>query len=308
MIQAGILNNNPTLVAGIDGLTKSFIALDNMGMLNAETFGRMLEAGQRMYTKLQGEVAALGGSTKDALLPMQGFLREAQKQAELLGIPLDANTQMLIDQSKELGIWKEKGKDANEKMAEAMDKVVDRLDRLLEGLGIQLPDAITDAADTIRQKAGNIRNEIDGIISRIPRTIPVDVDITYNEDGDGRNRTSPQLPGAANGVYATRPTARLFGEGGEPELGGPVSFMSKALAGALAQRDAVSRPAQAAPVASTTTVMPVAVIHADRHGEIDGDGINAHLVGPNGLNNGLPRELVEKIALRVYLREMSRRA
>ncbi len=38
---------------------------------------------------------------------------------------------------------------------------------------------------------------------------------------------------AAKGIYATVPTKTIFGEGGEPELGGPVDFMSKALAGAM---------------------------------------------------------------------------
>jgi hypothetical protein len=41
--------------------------------------------------------------------------------------------------------------------------------------------------------------------------------------------------GAAEGIYARYPTLAVFGEGGEPELGGPVDFMSKALAGAINQ-------------------------------------------------------------------------
>lgn len=42
-----------------------------------------------------------------------------------------------------------------------------------------------------------------------------------------------RIPGAADGVFATSPIVRVFGEGGEPELGGPLSFMEKVLAGAM---------------------------------------------------------------------------
>jgi hypothetical protein len=50
--------------------------------------------------------------------------------------------------------------------------------------------------------------------------------------GGARPTEQPELPGAANGVFATAPTFRVFAEN-EPELGGPVSFMTKALSGAL---------------------------------------------------------------------------
>jgi hypothetical protein len=59
------------------------------------------------------------------------------EQAERLGVPLDENTQMLIDQSKELGIWKEKGKTANELLLdgiERMIKAIGDLNRAFRGL------------------------------------------------------------------------------------------------------------------------------------------------------------------------------
>lgn len=37
------------------------------------------------------------------------------------------------------------------------------------------------------------------------------------------------VKGAQEGVYSSKPTLRVFGEGGEPELGGPVDFMAKVL-------------------------------------------------------------------------------
>lgn len=132
LMQSQLLTNAPHLVAGVDGLAQSFIALSNLGLLNVDTFRQMQEAGFRMFTRIQGEVAALGGSQRDALIPMQAYLREAAKQAELLGIPLDANTQMLIDQSKELGIWKDDGEDAGETLQDTMRDLRDVFKELID--------------------------------------------------------------------------------------------------------------------------------------------------------------------------------
>jgi TP901 family phage tail tape measure protein len=130
-LQAAILEGNPDLIAGIGGLTQMMIALDNMGRLNVDTFQAMLDQGALMYQRLQSEAFALGGTTADALLPMQDYLHEAEEQARLLGIPLDANTQMLIDQSKELGIWKDRGKSANELMLDGINALVDAMNRFI---------------------------------------------------------------------------------------------------------------------------------------------------------------------------------
>lgn len=153
-LQNTIATNNPALITGISGLTQAFVALDNIGMLNVDTFQAMQRQGLQMYTRLQAEAAAAGGATRDALMPMQGFLHEAAKQAELLGIPLDANLQMLIDQSKELGIWKERGPSAAEDMtaatnalAEVMRDVrneVQELSRALRSLPATLPNPFED--------------------------------------------------------------------------------------------------------------------------------------------------------------------
>lgn len=153
-MQSTMLEGNPQLIAGISGLAQSMVALDNMGMLNVETFQAMQRTASEMYTRLQSEAAAAGGSTRDALLPMQGFLQEAAKQAELLGVPLDENTQMLIDQSKELGIWKDKGKTATE----------------------QLVDVMTDLRDVLKDFTDNLQG--------IPRRVETEVRTKYTSEGE----------------------------------------------------------------------------------------------------------------------------
>jgi hypothetical protein len=143
MMQSAMMEGNPELVAGVQGLVQTMVALDNINGLNVETFAAMQETGMQMYQRLQAAAAATGGTTRDALLPMQGYLQEAAHQAELLGIPLDENTQMLIAQSKELGIWKDKGKSANEKLLDGIEKMItaiDNMNRAFRGLPDTIPD------------------------------------------------------------------------------------------------------------------------------------------------------------------------
>ena len=130
-MQSNILARNPALISGIAGLTQSFIALDNIGALNVQTFEAMQRTGLVMCNRIQGEVEALGGTTRDALLPMQGFLHEAAKQAELLGVPLDANVQFLIDSSKEAGIWRDTQVPAQDRIAGSMERLVALMERFI---------------------------------------------------------------------------------------------------------------------------------------------------------------------------------
>ncbi len=131
MVQSVVAEGNPDLMAAIDAQAGGLQGLAQLGLLNVDTFAAMQTTGFQMYTILQGKVAEAGGTTRDALMPMQGYLQEAAKQAKLLGIPLDDNTQMLIDQSKELGLWKDAGKSALDKVIDGMSILVDKVGELL---------------------------------------------------------------------------------------------------------------------------------------------------------------------------------
>ena len=140
IIASTVEKNNPALMAAIGGQAGAMQGLAQLGLLNVDTFGAMQRTGMEMYGKLQSEVEKTGGTTRDALLPMQGYLQQAAEQARLLGIPLDANTQELIDQSVALGIWKDKGKSANDLLIDGMSTLVNKLNDLIAGLtGIPSP-------------------------------------------------------------------------------------------------------------------------------------------------------------------------
>lgn len=132
LMQANIAKGNPALITGIDALASSMSTMEKLGLMNATSFGQMEIAGTSMYAKLQAAAFAAGGSTADALLPMQGYLHQAADEAVKLGIPLDDNTQLLIDQSIELGIWKDQGKSATDTMIDSMNKLVDSVQSLVD--------------------------------------------------------------------------------------------------------------------------------------------------------------------------------
>lgn len=138
LAQANFAATNPEILAGIDGLTQSMSAMSSIGLLNADTFAAMQEAGGRMYERLLEQAQAYGlegdEATRAALLPMQEYLRQAAEEAERLGVPLDENTQKLIDQSKAMGIWKDKGKEPMEEMLDVMTEMRDVLKEFVDNL------------------------------------------------------------------------------------------------------------------------------------------------------------------------------
>ena len=178
-----IQQQNPTLVAGIGALGDSFVALNAMGRLTPATFESIERSGASMYERLQAQVAGLGGGTEDALTLMQDYLHKAEKSAKDLGVPLDANTQMLIDQSKELGIWQEAGKTATDILIDQMNELVDKIGDLVDAI-LGIPN--------------------------------INVGVNYN-DGGGAPDPDP-APGGQNGIlprYLNAGTVRMLPRGAD---------------------------------------------------------------------------------------------
>lgn len=119
-----------TLITGINGLQTAMVSWQNLGIETADMFAAQERTGYSMYVRLQDQTARLGGTTRDALRPMQDFLHAAAEEAKRLNVPLDENIQRMIDQSKELGIWEDKAqdaKDATQDLADAIHELVNWL-------------------------------------------------------------------------------------------------------------------------------------------------------------------------------------
>lgn len=136
--QREMLSANPALASGVDGLKQSMIALANLGALDRDTFAAMGETAALMYTRLQAEAEKLGKTgaegTEAALRPMQQYLQLAAAQAKELGIPLDENTQELIRQSQELGIWRDAGLSASEKQTVALETLNSTMEKFASSI------------------------------------------------------------------------------------------------------------------------------------------------------------------------------
>lgn len=184
LFQAQLMRDNPGLLAGVDGLAQSFTALANMGLLNADTFAQMQAAGGAMFSRIQGELANMGADMSTnlhALIPMQDYLQAVAREAERLGLPLDANTQMLIDQSKELGLWKDAGEEGAETLQDVMG---------------ELTDAVRELGEVFRQ---------------LPRSVTTDVTTRYHQEGAGGGPTQAPTPTVSPAAAAS---AARVGRGG----------------------------------------------------------------------------------------------
>ncbi|HUK34186.1 MAG TPA: hypothetical protein VLV86_09765, partial [Vicinamibacterales bacterium] len=133
MMKDQIVTQNPDLIKAISGLSDEMNDLNTMGVLNTKTLAAMELTGAQTYNTLKEKVHELGGTDADALGEMQSFLHNAADAAEKLGVPLDDNTQSLIDQSKQAGIWQD-ALTPQDKLIKGMQDLVDKVQSLVDKL------------------------------------------------------------------------------------------------------------------------------------------------------------------------------
>ena len=198
----------------------------------------VISAQSDAFNELYLSILRTGTEAPPALQPI------FEKMIEM-GLLVDENGNKVTDLSqvhfKDLGAT---GSEAGKKITDSLFEMLaaagtagistDTLRQKLKEMGHSeetinsIMDSIASLGDTIGDAAGEAEALAEAIAS-----IPDEVSTTYTFNQEGE---PPVL--AASGIYAKRPTLAVFGEGGEPELGGPVDFMSKALAGAMRSMDA----------------------------------------------------------------------
>ena len=194
------VEQNKGLVAGVEALDSTMLALSRTGSLNAESLGAMERQGMRMYEKLIGA----GFSQNEAIMMMGPSLKTMMEAHEKLGIPIDENTQKLLAQAKEAGAMEKDQETGWGKVEAAVMKVVESLDKFINRI------------------AG-----VDKGLRNIPTKIQVELDIEENYrsgnrgGGQGMPGHGDGMPFAKGGIV-TQPTLGLVGEAG-PEAVIPLS-------------------------------------------------------------------------------------
>lgn len=210
MLQSTVSRTAASAVAGVSGISREMVALDNLGLETADMFAVQQRTAADYYTQIQASVAAAGGTTKDALALMQDYLHKAADEAKALGVPLDENTQRLIDQSQEVGVWKEKSKPAFEEM--------------------------TDAVGVLVKSIQDLVNELRGI----PSDVHSNVTVTTTHEDDGWRETDDAAPAAHTGALVWAGNLRRFHRG-EPRVRSIAGLASDELLAVLQNGEAVTR-------------------------------------------------------------------
>jgi hypothetical protein len=228
---------NEGLMLKIDGARMMMIGLTNSGYLSEKAFKKF----GRTIVRQFDELIKRGLSSDEALLLMLPSLIALRDAAALYGFEIDENTQALIDQAEEKGLMGSKAKTVDEKMLEGIEIMVEALKVIIELFGGEIPDSMKTMAEKAEDEAkamedlfvgtsGKIQDSFDKL--HIPN-LDTTATVTIKYDDPGR---PGQPKGFQHGGIISKPTLAMTGEGGEPEMIGPVGFMSKALEGAMAKR------------------------------------------------------------------------
>lgn len=220
-------------IAAMQALGSSIGDLYNGGVLTSDMFKGM--AAQIAETRDKLIAQGVDGTAAMELIKPQ--LQQIYEINQRMPGVLDEATQEMLKQAEAAGIVGDKFKPAIDRVADGIDKMVSMFQK---AFGQDLPNAAGTAADRVRDK-----------LSTIPKDFPVKVKVEYEDDGGASHQrngsasgdqgraagdTGEDTPGAADGVYGDgRGGGGLtwFGEGGQPELGGPVDFMAETMARAM---------------------------------------------------------------------------
>ena len=236
---------NEGLIKKIDGARMMMVGLTNAGYLSEQQFEKFGTTVEQQFNKL----IERGLSSDDALILMLPTLMALSDAAALYGFEISENTQLLLNQAKEKGLMGEKAKTVDEQMLQAQMVMIDALGVMVELFGGKIPESMRVMQEAAQKTAGAIQSDFGTVAGNIQSefnrlSLPkLSGRAAYRIDYDyGKFDPSwMQFPGLKDAIrfqhggLINKPTLAMTGEGGEPELIGPVSFMTKALEGAMNQ-------------------------------------------------------------------------
>ena len=147
---------NKGLMEALDGNRQVLEALGNTGFLTAENMQDVAMSAQSFYDKL----IAGGATAQQSLAMISPTLADLEYYSKQYGYALDDNTKRLIDEAKQAGTYRERGKDVVTTLNEGFLGVTDRLDRMLryyeEGIKMR-GDEFADEGDTGGRRSRDTR-------------------------------------------------------------------------------------------------------------------------------------------------------
>jgi hypothetical protein len=226
---------NADLIAQVDGLNKMMIGLASSGLLTEEAFTQMSSIVNQQFKDL-----IAGGLESDAALRfMVPTLSALEGAAKLYGLEIDANTQSIIDEARETGLMAAQGEDAMVALTKAIEKAADKM---VEAFNTFATDTVASLKRVFDEGSEDSMRLAQSIIDdtalaqqaldtlSLPDFDAVSIEIEFDDERYEGAKIRPMQRGG----MLTRPTLMMGGEGGQPEMIGPVGFMTSALEGALA--------------------------------------------------------------------------
>jgi len=145
-----LIKNNEELVKSVEGFNAVLQMTAELGKMDQDQFESYGRSTVAQFDKLRNA----GFSQNQSLLMMAPSLKILSDQAEEYGLKLDANTQSLIDQAKQQGMFDE--------MADPLDTIADILKTIGEALGADMSE-FQKLDSTINSAAENSSNDIQQI-------------------------------------------------------------------------------------------------------------------------------------------------
>jgi hypothetical protein len=194
------VNANQNLVKAAEALNDTMLGLSQIGGLNADTLAAMDKQGQITYDRLIGA----GFTENEALATMGDYLKNLIDAHVQLGIPIDENTQKMIDLADQYGLLKKDGTSTNDILKTGFSSLTEAVNRLIETLG-GVPIKVSNIGDAI---------------NHLPNEIPVNIKYRVEAPQDFPDMDLPQFATGTDGF-------KYFGAGTPVMLHGWEAVVTK---------------------------------------------------------------------------------
>lgn len=161
-----VASANKELVESAGALNEMMLALSNTGALNADTMADLEAQGNETFTQL----TEAGFTEQQSLQQMKGFLESVRDAHKQLGIPIDENTQALINQAEASGVLSKEQVSTNQLMMDGLGAIIKALKGDLPDSFKTMAKSATDAAKTSAAAMGTVDKSAAGVQTSLANT------------------------------------------------------------------------------------------------------------------------------------------